>query len=168
MKNDIQIIRENLNLSQAKFAKLLNIPVKTIRNWEQGQRLIKSYLLTHIINSALTITNEKYLLNSEINNILSFVTIKSKVAKIAAKYDIDKVYLYGSYVKGVATFESDVDLFMISNLQGFDYFGFIEEVRFSLNKKIDVLSQNTINSPSPIATEIAKTGVLIYERSKIH
>ncbi|ARN76074.1 helix-turn-helix domain-containing protein [Oceanicoccus sagamiensis] len=31
-------IRERLGLSQDAFAALLNISVKTLRNWEQGQR----------------------------------------------------------------------------------------------------------------------------------
>ena len=31
-------IREKLGLSQSAFAALLNISVKTLRNWEQGQR----------------------------------------------------------------------------------------------------------------------------------
>ncbi len=31
-------IRKQLGLSQSAFAALLNISVKTLRNWEQGQR----------------------------------------------------------------------------------------------------------------------------------
>jgi len=31
-------IRAKLNLSQSKFANLLNISVHTLRNWEQGRR----------------------------------------------------------------------------------------------------------------------------------
>jgi len=35
---DPKIIRENLGLSQIKFAKLLGISVSTLQNWEQGRR----------------------------------------------------------------------------------------------------------------------------------
>ncbi len=35
---DPRIIRENLGLSQNKFAKLLGISVSTLQNWEQGRR----------------------------------------------------------------------------------------------------------------------------------
>ena len=35
---DPKIIRENLGLSQNKFAKLLGISVSTLQNWEQGRR----------------------------------------------------------------------------------------------------------------------------------
>jgi len=33
-----KVIRENLGLSQYKFAKLLGISVSTLQNWEQGRR----------------------------------------------------------------------------------------------------------------------------------
>jgi putative transcriptional regulator len=35
---DPKIIRENLGLSQNKFAKLLGISLSTLQNWEQGRR----------------------------------------------------------------------------------------------------------------------------------
>jgi len=35
---DIKIIRAKLNVSQAVFAKLLNVSLSTIRQWEQGFR----------------------------------------------------------------------------------------------------------------------------------
>ena len=36
---DIKHIRENYNLTQAQFAALLGISVRTLRNWEQGRRI---------------------------------------------------------------------------------------------------------------------------------
>lgn len=35
---DPKMIRENLGLSQLKFAKILGISVSTLQNWEQGRR----------------------------------------------------------------------------------------------------------------------------------
>jgi putative transcriptional regulator len=35
---DPKQIRENLGLSQTKFAKLLGISTSTLQNWEQGRR----------------------------------------------------------------------------------------------------------------------------------
>ena len=36
--------------------------------------------------------------------------IKQRVEPVAKKYDIEKVYLFGSYARGDATEESDIDL----------------------------------------------------------
>ena len=35
---DIKALREKTGLSQAKFALMIGIPVKTLQNWEQGRR----------------------------------------------------------------------------------------------------------------------------------
>ncbi|NNE47440.1 MAG: helix-turn-helix domain-containing protein [Rhodothermales bacterium] len=35
---DVAVIREEYGLSQAKFAALLGISVRTLQNWEQGRR----------------------------------------------------------------------------------------------------------------------------------
>jgi putative transcriptional regulator len=36
---DIQRIRKGYNLTQAQFAAMLGISVRTLRNWEQGRRM---------------------------------------------------------------------------------------------------------------------------------
>ncbi len=36
--DDIKSIRENIGATQKSFAALMNIPVATVRDWEQGRR----------------------------------------------------------------------------------------------------------------------------------
>ncbi|AUD66116.1 hypothetical protein BK011_01755 [Tenericutes bacterium MZ-XQ] len=107
---------------------------------------------------------EQHTVVDEETGILSFLTIKKNVAKIAAKYDIERIYLFGSYAKGQATENSDIDLYMESNLFGLEYYEFVEELREKLKKKVEVLSNKTIIEHSKIDQEIKKTGILIYER----
>ena len=75
---------------------------------------------------------------------VSFIFIKVKVKQVAKNYNIDRVYLYGSYVKGEASNHIDIDLYMISDIEGIDYFGVIEDLRNALNKKVDLLSNKTV------------------------
>lgn len=164
MTNVIKQIRENLKLTQLELANLLNIPLKTIKNWEQNQRTPSSYIVDLIINNILSLANEKNLEEENEEQILSFVTIKDKTNEIVKSYDIEKVYLYGSYAKGEANIYSDIDLYMISNVDGLEYFGLIEKLRNNLNKKVDLLSNKTVLKGSLIEKEIKKTGILIYER----
>ena len=35
---DIKLIRQKLDLSQSEFAKLIKVSVRTLQNWEQGNR----------------------------------------------------------------------------------------------------------------------------------
>ena len=102
--------------------------------------------------------------NDDESMIIAFSTIKSEVSRIAKDLDIDKVILFGSYVKGDASPLSDIDIYMESNLYGLDYFGFAELLRQVLHKKIELLSNKTVIRDSYIYNEIHKTGVIIYER----
>ena len=44
----IKELREKTGLSQSQFADYLEIPVATIRNWEQGRRVPPDYVISLI------------------------------------------------------------------------------------------------------------------------
>lgn len=163
MKNNIQTVRENLGLTQTELSNILNIPVKSIRNWEQNLRVPSDYMVELIVDRALRNELENSLTNN-VNYIPSFLTIKDKVKNVFSNYNIDRAYLYGSYAKGTQTPLSDLDLYMISDIDDLDFFGVIEDLRNKLNKKIDLLSNKTIKKDSSIYKEIERSGILIYER----
>jgi len=164
MHPSLKIVRNNLNLTQKEVSNMIGVPINTIRNWEQESRIPSSWALNVLIDRMLGEINQQNIAVDESTGILSFLTIKKGVSKVAEKYDIERVYLFGSYSKGQATEDSDVDFYMISNLYGLEYFEFIEELRETLNKKIEVLSNKTVHENSKIEEEISKTGILIYER----
>lgn len=164
MNQPLKVIRENLGLTQLEISNLIGIPINTIRNWEQETRTPNEWTLNLLIDRILRESNEKKAIVDESTGILSFMTIKKNVTKIAEKYDIKRIYIYGSYVKGEATENSDIDLYMESDLYGLEYFEFVEQLREHLKKKVEVLSNRTIQEHSRIDEEIKRTGVLIYER----
>ena len=167
MENSIQTVRENLGLTQVEFARLVNIPVKSIRNWEQNIRVPADYIIELVLDYVLRFKNNEANVQDAFYGP-SFLEIKKKVKEVAATYNIEKIYLYGSYAKGTQTPESDIDFYMVSEIEDIEYFGVIEELRTSLNKKVDLLSNKTIKKNSPIEKEIERTGILIYERQDIH
>ena len=164
MNQPLKAIRENLGLTQLEVSKLMGIPINTLRNWEQETRRPSEWALNLLIDKMLRESIERQAVIDESTGILSFLTIKKTISKIANQYDIERIYLFGSYVKGEATENSDVDLYIESNLYGLEYFEFVEQLRGKLKKKVEVLSNRTIEKSSKIDTEIKKTGVLIYER----
>jgi predicted nucleotidyltransferase len=164
MNQSLKAIRENLGLTQLEISNLIGIPVNTIRNWEQETRTPSEWTLNLLIDRILRESNEQQMVVDESTGILSFLTIKKGVVKIAEKYGIKRIYLFGSYVKGQATANSDIDLYMESDLYGLEYFEFVEQLRENLKKKVEVLSNKTIQEHSKIDEDIKKTGVLIYER----
>lgn len=73
--------------------------------------------------------------------------IKQKVAPIARKYNINKVYLFGSYARGTADENSDVDLLLdYEHLSGgmFAYGGVFVDFEECFEKGVDIVSQRAI------------------------
>ena len=153
--NQIKRLREIFDLTQLELAALLGIPLKSIQNWEQGQRIPSPWVIDLIYDRAL--------INKQNNKVLTYLEIKKAVKEVASKHDIKRVYLFGSYAKGLANPNSDVDLYIESNIYGLDYFGLSEEFRIALkDHKVDMLSPKTVIKNSPIELDIKQSGILIY------
>ena len=98
----------------------------------------------------------------ENHGILTMEYIKDTVAQVLKKYDVNFCYLFGSYAKKKATPTSDVDLLIDSPITGLDYFGLVEDLRKSLNKKIDLLKLDQLTNNLELIQEIMKEGIKIY------
>jgi predicted nucleotidyltransferase len=164
MSHKMKVIRENLELTQEQVSLLTGVPLKTLRNWEQEVRKPSEWTIDLVMDRLLRVKMEEYSNIDESKGILSFLTIKENASELAKKFDIEKIYLFGSYIKGTAKEDSDIDIFIESPLFGLDFFEFAEALRERLGKKIGLLSNKTIKPKSAIENEVYKTGVLIYER----
>lgn len=98
------------------------------------------------------------------DTIYTIDDIKSVLYPIFVKHSVKKAILFGSYVKGLATHQSDVDLLLDSGLRGLKFVGLIEDVRSALDKEVDVFDKSHIIPNSKISSEISKDGVVIYEK----
>ena len=81
------------------------------------------------------------------NKIYTFEEIKTITKPIFEKYNIKKAYLFGSYAREEAKSDSDIDIMIVKkdskivtllNLAEFE-----EELENTLNKKIDVIIEET-------------------------
>jgi len=98
------------------------------------------------------------------DTIYTIDDIKMALHPIFVKHSVKKAVLFGSYVKGLANSNSDVDLLLDSGLRGLRFVGLIEDVRSALNKEVDVFDETHIIPNSKIFSEISKDGVVIYEK----
>lgn len=98
------------------------------------------------------------------DTIYSVNEIKTILYPVFMHYNIKQAVLFGSYVKGLANGQSDVDLLLDSGLKGLKFVGLIEDVRRALDKEVDVFDKTHIIAGSEIQSEIAKDGVVIYEK----
>ena len=75
--------------------------------------------------------------------------LKEKITPIAIKYRLPAVYVFGSYARGEANENSDVDLLIRrqgSNLQGWQLGALYEDLREGLQKGIDLVTIEAIET----------------------
>lgn len=91
--------------------------------------------------------------------------IKQRLVPVLESYGVNRAVLFGSYGKGLATVDSDVDLLVDSGLKGLNFVGLVESIREALDDKaVDVIDVTHIMPESRVDTEIKKTGVVIYAK----
>ncbi len=96
--------------------------------------------------------------------VYSVEDIQKLLIPVFSKHNVKKAVLFGSYAKGKADKNSDVDLMLDSGLKGLGFVGLIEDIRVSLDKQVDVFDYTHIIPKSKISGEISKDGIVIYEK----
>ena len=94
--------------------------------------------------------------------VYSISNIQTLLNPIFKEYNIKKAILFGSYAKGLAAKNSDVDLLVDSGLKGLAFYGLLEDVVNALDKNVDLLDTSQIIPDSLVDKEKKKSGVLIY------
>lgn len=75
------------------------------------------------------------------SSVLTIKQIKERIKPIMAKHKVEDVYLFGSYARGEANRDSDVDLYCSSgDIETlYDEVSFIEELKTALGKEVDLV-----------------------------
>ena len=146
-------LRKQLGLTQPEAANLLSIPFRTYCRYEDQPQ----YEGTFKYNQMMSVLNEK-----ATSMILKIDTIKEVVSNICSKYKVNACYLFGSYAKGKARSDSDIDLMIVSELEGIEYYQLLGDLENRLKKKIDLIRLETAIQNVKLMNEILKEGVKIY------
>lgn len=94
--------------------------------------------------------------------ILEIKDIQNTVSKYGSIYGAERIYLFGSYARGEATENSDIDLRVDKGtIRGISLGGLLEDIQASLEKKVDLLTTNSL--PTDFLEEIKREEVLLYE-----
>lgn len=97
----------------------------------------------------------------------SLEEIKAIVAPIAEQHGVDRVYLFGSYARGEATAQSDIDLCIdAAAIRGMFAMGALyADLEEALNKRLDIVTARSLkyNTDAAFLDNMRKDRVLIYE-----
>ena len=96
------------------------------------------------------------------NKPYTIAEIKNKITAAARKYGIQKAYLFGSYARGEAECESDIDICIEKGQLRtlLELSGFCQDLEETLGNKVDVVT--TAGLTSDFREQIERDMVLIY------
>ena len=98
--------------------------------------------------------------------IYSICEIQQRIAPVAKQYGVKAVFLFGSYARGEATKNSDVDLRVDKgNLRGMFALGALySDLEDSLGKDLDLLTTGSLDQR--FLDQIAGEEIVLYDRTK--
>lgn len=90
-------------------------------------------------------------------------TIRQAIIPIARSYGVKRIYLFGSYAKGTANEQSDIDLLVEKGkpLSLLKLSGMRQSVQEALNLSVDLMT--TAGITEDFHKEIKDTEILLYE-----
>ena len=97
------------------------------------------------------------------DKLLSMEVLVERVRAVVDKYNIDEIYLFGSYARGEATEDSDLDFLVFggASFKRTMIFAVAEELRKALDKDVDVFEISEINQDSSFYRAIMEERVLV-------
>lgn len=85
------------------------------------------------------------------------------IVPIISRYDIDRVYVFGSYARGDANEKSDMDLRIDADkLRTFDLCGLMVRLEEALGMPVDVIPTDSMSME--FLDAIRQEEVMVYER----
>ena len=153
----IKELRARKGLTQVEAAKLTGIPLRTYKEYETNPKREGTLKYEHIRRVL-----EEYGRIDETHGVLTQEQIAQACADVFGKYDVSYAILFGSYANGTATEMSDVDLLVSTTITGLAFFGLAEELRRTLNKKVDLLDLRQLKNNEELLDNVLREGIRIY------
>ena len=150
-------LRKQKKLTQTECAAYLGVPLRTYQNYENDKSKHTSIKYMYMLQKL-----EQYGFIDETHGILSIQKIKDVCNDTFPAFDVEYCYLFGSYAKGNATEDSDVDLLISTPVSGMRFYELVETVREGLKKNVDVLNLDQLKDNMDLINEILKDGIKIY------
>ena len=154
---DLKSIRIDKKLTQQQAAGIVGISLRSYKSYENDLDKRENLKYNYIYEKLSQINPI-----DEEHGIVDLEYISRKCSEIFDKYKINFCYLFGSYAKGKAKDDSDIDLLISTEIKGLKFFGLVEEIRNSLQKKVDVIEVAGLKDNVELLEEILKDGIKIY------
>ena len=123
-------LRISLGLTQTEASTSVGVPLRTYARYESNpdESNLKYQKIIELLLDKYEITETK--------GVYPLEKLKSIIIEVIEQYkeNISFCYLFGSYAKGYAKNESDVDICINTTLTGFKFVGLVENLHQALKK----------------------------------
>ncbi len=97
--------------------------------------------------------------------IFTIDDIKKRVIPIVMKYRVNTFSLFGSYARGEANEDSDLDFVMDKgDLKGLQYVSLVQDLENEFNCHVDIISKGSSNKK--FLDAVSEEEVILYERER--
>jgi predicted nucleotidyltransferase len=97
--------------------------------------------------------------------------VKKYADRVRRDFNVKKVILFGSYAKGTAREDSDIDVAVVFEHIDGDYLDVItrlSRIRRDVEHRIEPVALDESNDKSGFLEEIVRSGVIVYKSEKDH
>ncbi len=154
--NELRKKRKELGMTQIDAARTLGVSRRTYQTYEEENASGITYdqLLEQITQLGL---------EEGSNAILGIRLIKQNCKMVFERYPKVKcAYLFGSYARGQASANSDIDLLVVCEPMGMEFLLIGADLQDALHKEIDMLSYEQLLDNESLLKEVLMEGVKIY------
>ncbi|MDO5049396.1 MAG: nucleotidyltransferase domain-containing protein [Actinomycetaceae bacterium] len=156
MELSLRAVRAELGWTQSEAAEFLGVSRRSYQTYEGQEDLVGSVKYEYMLEKL------RGILEDENKRVLTLEQIQDACAKVFANYEVSYCYLFGSYAKGNAREDSDVDLLVGTSLTGLMLFAVVEDLRTALHKRVDALTPGQLDGNGALLSEVLAYGVKIY------
>ncbi len=151
--------RLSKRMTQEEAALALGVSLRSYKSYENEKEKEKTdkykYLLSRL---------ENYVSIDEKHGVLTLDEIRRGVRRILAEYEGEVSYavLFGSYARGKATRESNVNLLISTRVTGLRLSDMRVRLEDVLRKRVSILERKSLVLTEPYLDEILMHGVRVY------
>lgn len=157
--NELKQKRKKLGLTQAQAAEACGVSRRTYQTYEEQEVVNKTFEeLRQKLNDLGVLDNSNY--------VLSLKYIKKICTEVFSTMypQVKAAYLFGSYSRGEATGKSDVDILVVLEPMGMEFYGMVAELEDRLHKQVDLHTHRQLTRNEVFAEEVLKDGIKIYKK----
>ena len=151
--------RKNAHLTQRQAAGRLGVSLRSYIMYETDEAKRESIKYKYMLQQLEMLSQI-----DEEHGLLTMEDIRRICREQLSAYPISYCYLFGSYARGTATENSDVDLLVSGEVKGLRFYGLVDALKNALKKNVDVLTPGQLTQNPELMDNILREGIKVYEK----